>query len=271
MSTIKMPVKRPYNWRLLALIAVAIIPISFITLPYALTTVGADLAPGELTQILISALINSLIYILMATIGLYAASRIGLGLPFLEGWLKKQSIRERFPAVAKQSILFGVIAAVVIIALAALVFSPLLQAELNAAGIVIPEERRPPAWQGFLASFYGGITEEVQMRLFVMSLLAAFGGLFFKNKEGRPKLGVLWVANILAAVVFGLGHLPSGAAMGIPLTPLFITRTVFLNAIGGVVFGWLYMKNGLESAMIAHFSGDIVVHVLWPILISLLA
>ena len=270
MSTIKMPVKRPYNWRLLFLISVTIIPISFITLPYALTTVGADLAPGELTQILMSTFINSLIYILMATIGLYAAARIGLGLPFLEGWLQKQPVRDRFPGIARQSILSGVVAALVIIALATLVFGPFLQAELSATGIVIPEERRPPGWQGFLASFYRGITEEVQMRLFVMSLLAAFGGLFFKNKEGRPKLGVLWVANILAAVVFGLGHLPSGAAMGIPLTPLFVTRTVFLNAIGGVVFGWLYMKNGLESAMIAHFSGDIVAHVLWPILISLL-
>ena len=48
MFTIEMPVKRPYNWKLLALIAVVLIPISFITLPYFLTTVGAELAPGEI-------------------------------------------------------------------------------------------------------------------------------------------------------------------------------------------------------------------------------
>ena len=50
--------------------------------------------------------------------------------------------------------------------------------------------------------------------------------------------------------------------MIIPLTPLVITRAILLNGIGGVVFGWLYWKRGLEAAMIAHFSADIVLHVL---------
>jgi hypothetical protein len=36
-----------------------------------------------------------------------------------------------------------------------------------------------------------------------------------------------------------------------------------LNGIGGIVFGWLYWRNGLESAMTAHFSADIVVHVMF--------
>jgi len=33
-----------------------------------------------------------------------------------------------------------------------------------------------------------------------------------------------------------------------------------------VVFGWLYQTRGLESAMIAHFSADIVLHVLLALL-----
>ena len=28
------------------------------------------------------------------------------------------------------------------------------------------------------------------------------------------------------------------------------------------MFGWLYQKHGIESAMIVHFSADIVLHVL---------
>jgi membrane protease YdiL (CAAX protease family) len=46
------------------------------------------------------------------------------------------------------------------------------------------------------------------------------------------------------------------------LTTLVVIRTTLLNAIGGIVFGWLYQTRGLESAMIAHFSADIVLPVL---------
>ena len=269
MISIKLPAKRPFSWKVFALIAVVLLPISYITLPYFLTTVGAELAPGELPRILVSTLINGLIYVAAAGLGLFLATRIGTGLPFLEGWAKKEPIWDRFGGVVKQSVAIGVLTALVIMVLAMVVFSPLMQAELSEAGIVIPEERLPPPWQGFLASFYGGITEEVQMRLFVMTLVAAIGGLVFKDEDGRPEKSVLWFAIVTAAVIFGIGHLPSMAAMGIPITPLVITRAVILNGIGGVMFGWLYMKSGLESAMIAHFSADIVVHVIWPMVTNL--
>jgi hypothetical protein len=269
MISIKLPAKRPFSWKVFALIAVVLLPISYVTLPYFLTTVGAELAPGELTRILVSTLINGLIYVAAAGLGLFLATRIGTGLPFLEGWVKKEPIWDRFGGVVKQSVVIGVLTALVIMVLVMVVFSPLMQAELSEAGIVIPEERLPPPWQGFLASFYGGITEEVQMRLFVMTLVAAIGGLLFKDEDGRPKKGVFWFGIVTAAVIFGLGHLPSTAAMGIPITPLVVTRAVLLNGIGGVMFGWLYFKSGLESAMIAHFSADIVVHVIWPMVTNL--
>lgn len=35
-----------------------------------------------------------------------------------------------------------------------------------------------------------------------------------------------------------------------------------------VIYGWLYWKKGLESAMIAHFSTDIVLHMLIPHVIA---
>jgi membrane protease YdiL (CAAX protease family) len=120
---------------------------------------------------------------------------------------------------------------------------------------------KPAAWKGFLASFYGGIAEEIQLRLLVMSFLAWLGRFISKTQEGKPANGVFWIANILAAVLFGLGHLPATATI-LPLTPLVVSRAILLNGIGGVIFGWLYWKHGLEAAMIAHFSADIVLHVL---------
>ena len=45
-----------------------------------------------------------------------------------------------------------------------------------------------------------------------------------------------------------------------------VVRTVLLNAIGGAVFGWLFWRRGLEMAVVAHVSADMVLHVLVPLL-----
>jgi hypothetical protein len=59
--------------------------------------------------------------------------------------------------------------------------------------------------------------------------------------------------------------------MGSKLNPLFITRALVLNGLGGLAFGWLYWKQRLESVMMAHFSADIVLHVITPLVATLVA
>lgn len=71
---------------------------------------------------------------------------------------------------------------------------------------------------------------------------------------------VICLSIILSALLFGIGHLPATSILT-TLTPLVIFRCLLLNGIGGIAFGWLYWKKGLESAMIAHFSADIMLHV----------
>ncbi|HEX9332266.1 MAG TPA: hypothetical protein VF896_10280 [Anaerolineales bacterium] len=46
---------------------------------------------------------------------------------------------------------------------------------------------RPAAWKGFLASFYGGIAEEILLRLFVMSFFVWLGHFISKAVEGKPQ------------------------------------------------------------------------------------
>jgi len=46
------------------------------------------------------------------------------------------------------------------------------------------------------------------------------------------------------------------------LTTIVVVRTVLLNSIAGVLFGWLYWRRGLLAAMVSHFSADIVLHVI---------
>jgi len=117
-----------------------------------------------------------------------------------------------------------------------------------------------------LESFTGGVNEEVMFRLFGVSLVAWVGGLVSRDSEGRPRPAVLWIAIVVVAVAFGLSHLPATAAIGLPLDALVVTRAIILNSIVGIACGWLYWRRGLESAMVAHFSADIVLHVL-PMLV----
>lgn len=270
MNTITLPVKRPFNWKVFLFILVLVILASFAVIPYSFTVTSTPLDSDVMLLVIASTFVNALIYGGLAAAGLYLAGRIGLGLPFVEGWLKKEPIRGKFRGVVVTAVAVGIVVGIVIIVLDIVVFGPPMQAEFQNLNVTLPETIQPPAWQGFLASFYGGIVEEVLLRLFFMTLLAWLGGLVFHDSEGRPAVSVIWSANILAAVLFGLGHLPTAIAIGIPLTALFVTRTVVLNGIGGVAFGWLYWKQGLESAMMAHFTVDIVLHVLFVLILSLL-
>ena len=99
-----------------------------------------------------------------------------------------------------------------------------------------------------------------------MTLLVWIGALITRSKGGQPAPAVLWLATFIAAVVFGLGHLPATATLGVPLNGLVITRAILLNGVGGVFFGWLYFKRGLESAMLAHYSADIILLVVVPLI-----
>ena len=61
-------------------------------------------------------------------------------------------------------------------------------------------------------------------------------------------------------------HAPLPAAAKLwGLDTVVVLRTLLLNGIAGVVFGWLYWKRGLEMAMLSHFSADIVLHVIAPL------
>jgi membrane protease YdiL (CAAX protease family) len=67
---------------------------------------------------------------------------------------------------------------------------------------------------------------------------------------------VMWFSILLAALLFGVLHLPAVATLT-PLTSLLVARTVLLNAFGGVVFGWLYWRRSLEAGMVAHATAHI--------------
>lgn len=266
MQVIPVPTNRPFNWWLYLIVWALAVVGAIAVVPFSLTTVSASLEAADVSLplpliIAIGIAQNAVLQAAAAGVGLLAAGRIGLGLPFLRGQLEGQPIWDRFGRVALLAAVVGVVAGLVIVGLEQGIFAP----AMAAAGTSFPPESQPPAWQGLLAALYGGFGEEVLLRLFVLSVLAWSGSRFSHTGEGRPTLAVLWIANLLAAVLFGLGHLPATVQAGVPLTGLVVVRAIVLNGLAGLAFGWLYWTRGLESAMVSHLCAGLVLHVLFPI------
>jgi hypothetical protein len=48
--------------------------------------------------------------------------------------------------------------------------------------------------------------------------------------------------------------------------PCYLTRDCS-ERDGGIAFGWLFWKWGLESAVVAHFTADVVLHVIFTAIV----
>ena len=231
---------------------------AILILPYVLTLESSVLSETQLSLsviVLFSILQSAVVFCIAVFFGNILSRKVGFGVPLIESWFTGRRIR--YGRTALLSIVSGIIVGIVIFILDRYAFPvfPVLSAV------------QPPLWQGFLASFYGGIAEEVLMRFFLMSLVVFIIARVAGKK--RPGPYAVWFSILFVAVIFGLGHLPITSAIT-QITGLVVVRAVVLNGIGGLLFGWLYWKKGLEAAIIAHFSADIVLHFLVP-LIGLLA
>lgn len=108
---------------------------------------------------------------------------------------------------------------------------------------------------------YGGVIEEVMLRLFMMSLVAFLLNKVFGRQE-KPGTAILATANVIAALLFAAGHLPATFIL-LGSSPLIIFRCFLLNGGFGLLFGWLYRRYGLRYAMIAHGGCHIVSKLIW--------
>lgn len=251
----KPDIKTALTWGLLAgLSAVAV-------LPYLRRLTPEAFAKTSLSFPVLAAVQGLQAFVLLgllALFGLRMGHRVGLGSPLLQGWYGgAPRLTGRAMLRPWQTIALGVVAGLAIVGLS-LGLDPMLPKMLHP---VATPSGATSAFEGFLASFYGGIAEELQLRLFLMTLLVWMLTLAGKH---RPKAALFWLAIVIAAIAFGAGHLPAAQQVW-GLSGIVVARTIALNAVGGLVFGWLYWKRGIEMAMLGHFSADIVLHVLAPL------
>ena len=166
--------KKPFNWKIFFILLVASIVGVVAVLPYTLALQSSSLAKLELPipfwlLITLQVLQNTVLFAVVILLGLLAANKVGLGLPSLEAKLRGESIRQQIKAILLPSILLGVIGSVLVVVLDVWVFSPLLTAEMGDKAMALSLSSQPAAWMGLLASFCGGINEELMLRLGLMS------------------------------------------------------------------------------------------------------
>lgn len=191
-------------------------------------------------------LINpTILLIITVVVGTLLHEKVNLDVPLIKGLIRNEKIGN-IRGIIIFGIAGGIIAGIFVVLIAA-VYDPLLSQEFLKLG----ENIQTSLAVRFL---YGGLTEEILMRFGVMTFFVWLFSKLFKSLDVK----IYWAGIILAALLFAIGHFPVAfQAVGTPST-LLLSYIVLGNSIGGIIFGWLYWKRGLESAFIAHIMAHVV-------------
>lgn len=190
---------------------------------------------GSIEKMLIIASIQGGLITLLSTLaGLKLARKVNLKLNFR---FDKKSL--------EMAIEFGFVTALIIVLSDRFIFARYLPSKITDYKFSVI----------YLVSgvLYGGIVEEILLRLFVMSLFVfILWKLFAKHEDNKNIPRWIYISSIImSSVLFAAGHIPVTAQLiGISL-PILI-RTFVLNGIGGIGFGYLYWRKGLSYSMCAH-------------------
>lgn len=249
--------KNYINWKVFFILLILSLISVICVFPYVLTIqwelikkIGQPALIIFIAQFIQSIILFSVVIFL----GLFFTKKIGLGLPLIEAILNKKDYKIIFKNILGMSVLIWIGTALIIYILD--IFFTFLGATITT------HQNFAPIWQKLLAAFYGGIAEEIIMRLFLMTFFIWIGTKIFKQNQ-RTKI-IIIVSIFITAIIFGLWHLPITESLT-KLDSLIITRAIVLNGIGWIIFGYLFWKKWLESAIITHFTTDIFLLTVLPL------
>src|SRR5215470_14346867 len=190
---------------------------------------------------------NTVIMGVTIGVGLLLTAKLGLpGAPLIVDWRARKPIGDRLRTMIPLALMTGFSVGTAVL----LMFPLLLRKERSQ--LPVGKATLIPVWRRLLICFYGGLTEEILMRVFLFSLLAWLLNKLWRTEDGAPRRKVFWTANIILAVLFGLGHLASVVPF-MPVTFKIILGALLLNGVASIAFTSLYLRRGLEAAMLAHF------------------
>lgn len=192
-------------------------------------------------QIKLLLLINPTIILLISVvIGTILYQKVNLRIPLLERILKISSSPIELFKIVQYGVFGGVISGL-FISIISISYSKFLPIEF----LKLEEGIKTNIAVKLL---YGGFTEEIMLRFGLMTFIVWLSSKIF----GNSKPTTYWVGIIISAILFAIGHFPIVfQTVETPSLPL-LSYIIIGNSIGGVIFGWLYWKKGLEAAFIAH-------------------
>ena len=235
LKLILLPARRAFNWRALWILIVLYFLGNLAGIPLSIAT-NTTIEPVVTWFIAIA------ISAVLIGMGLFLASRTGLGAAWIEGHLSKEEKPDWLRTVIAISLLTAIVGSLII------VFLP---------GSFNPNpERYPQSWRLILASMKAGIVEEIFSRLILVSLFAWLGGRISRSIDGRPSRKVYWTAIILAGLMFGWAHVDD--KLMVDATAGVLACIFSMNAALGILFGWYFWKFGLECAILSHFLVDAI-------------
>jgi hypothetical protein len=194
-------------------------------------------------------LINpTLLLVVMVIVGAVLADKVQLGAPLIQRILERKAIGSLFTEQLKAAIPLGLLGGILLVGISALALPYLPEGFKEAADIEI----------AVITRFgYGGITEEILLRWGMMSFWVWAFWKTLNRKAFPPSNWVYWTGIIIAALLFGLGHLPAVFILTDSVNTFLLLYIVLANALFGLIAGWLYWKKGLEAAMIAHIMAHV--------------
>ena len=240
-------------WKTLVFFGIVGLVGGFFTGIYALDSYPAQMQQEILSQGitkpilgLVSAVQSAGYGLLLGAAGIYLGKKTGL-------WKDEKTVSGKPLTI---TLIVSVIGGLALILPDILFFGKHVQAIMDSYAV------KPTIPYMLAAVLYGGVIEEVMLRLFMMSLVAFILHKLFGKKQEKPTTGILIAANVMAALLFAAGHLPATAVM-MGLTPMILFRCFLLNGGFGLLFGYLYRKYGLRYAMLAHGGCHVVSKLIW--------
>lgn len=245
------------NWKFFAFMILICIIGGYFTTIYTLQSFDQSLLEETIKQIgskelfiAVSVAQISLYAVIFAGIGIILSNKIGL-------WKKFEINKKAIIGVIVISILGGLGLSVVDRYIFGSFINPVLHSYDN-----------KPTFEYIVSAFtYGGVFEEILMRLFLMSLFSWIIAKIFYRKEKEIPTKVFAISNIITALLFAAVHIPATIKTFGYIDGLLLFRCFLMNGAFGIAFGWLYRKYGIGYSMLAHFGAHLISKVIWLLFI----
>jgi hypothetical protein len=222
---------------------------SMLTMDIPLPADVVDILKEKFTPLQIKLLIflnPGILLIVAVVVGTILYQKVHLKVPIIEKLVGINKEHLNLSEIIKYGIIGGVITGV-LLTLAVLIFKPLTPSEFKE----LSESLQPTLAARFL---YGGFTEEILLRFGLMTLVVWLNSKMFKGTKNIT----YWTGIILASLIFAIGHFPIAFQSVDNPSIILLTYILIGNSIGGIVFGWLYWKKGLECAFLAHIFAHVI-------------